>query len=152
MTFIAGPSTSHNDAVQAERWAQQNNYAFLPTIECVDSLLVGGGGGNWGAPIVTAVIASPSGGQVVNNPVTITGTVQFDSSQADFWHLDIIGGEWTNWTPMGGIQTGSVVGGGLFSGNLPLVLIAFVYALSKVATSSSNPMKSASPFKANSIK
>lgn len=119
MTFIAGPSTSHNDAVQAERWAQQNNYAFLPTIECVDSLLVGGGGGNWGAPIVTAVIASPSGGQVVNNPVTITGTVQFDSSQADFWHLDIIGGEWTNWTPMGGIQTGSVVGGGLFSGNLP---------------------------------
>jgi hypothetical protein len=119
-TFLAGPSTAHNDAVRAEIWAQQNNYAFLPTIECWDGAFVGGGGsGNFGAAIVTAVISSPGNGQVVNNPINISGTVQFDSGQADFWHLDIIGGEWANWTPMGGMQTGSVVNGGLFSGNLP---------------------------------
>lgn len=119
MTFIAGPSTAHNDTVRAETWAQQNNYAFLPTVECWDGAFVSGGDVGWGATIVTAVITSPANGEVVNNPVNIIGTVQFDSSQADFWHLDIIGGQFGDWTPMGGVGNNSVVNGGLFTGALP---------------------------------
>jgi penicillin-binding protein 1C len=117
MTFIAGPSTSHNDTVRAETWAQQNNYAFLPTVECWDGAFVGGGG--WGASIVTAVITSPGNGQSLNNPISIIGTIQFDSSQADFWHLDIIGGQFADWTPMGTQGLNSVVNGELFTGILP---------------------------------
>src|SRR5690606_125021 len=117
MVFIAPPSTSFNDRVRAETWAQQNGYAFLPTIECWDGAFDGGGGG-FGSTIVTAVITSPSGGQTVNNPISIVGTVQFDGSQADFWHLDIIGGNFADWTPMGNEGYNTVNNGELFNGYL----------------------------------
>ena len=115
--FIAPPNTSHNDRVRAETWAQQNGYAFLPTIECWDGAFDAGAGG-FGSPIVTAVITSPSGGQVVGNPISIIGTVQFDGSQADFWHLDIIGGVFVDWTPMGNEGFNVVNNGELFNGFL----------------------------------
>ncbi|MGJ3240682.1 MAG: transglycosylase domain-containing protein [Anaerolineae bacterium] len=114
LTFIAAPSTSHNDRVRAETWAQQNNYAFLPTIDCWDGAFDAG----FGSSIVTAVITSPTGGQTVGNPISIQGTVSFDSSQADFWHLDIIGGAFADWTPMGNAGYNPVNNGELFNGFL----------------------------------
>jgi penicillin-binding protein 1C len=117
MVFIAGPITSFNDQVRAETWAQANNFNYLPIVECWDGAFTGGG--SFGGVIVTAVISSPTNGQVVGNPINIIGTVQFDSSQADFWHLDIIGGQFGDWTPMGGPGYGSVVNGSLFTGDLP---------------------------------
>ncbi len=117
MVFIAPPNTSFNNRVRAETWAQQNGYAFLPTIECWDGAF-DSVGANFGSTILTAVITSPSGGQTVNNPISIVGTVQFDGSQADFWHLDIIGGAFGGWTPMGNEGYNSVNNGELFNGFL----------------------------------
>lgn len=117
LSFIAPPNTSHNDRVRAEQYAQQNGYAFLPTIDCWDGAF-DGGGGNFGSSIVTAVITSPQNGTTVGNPITITGTVQFDGSQADFWHLDIIGGNFPDWTPMGSAGYNQVNNGQLFQGFL----------------------------------
>jgi len=117
LLFIAPPSTSFNDRVRAEQWSQQNNYAMLPSIDCWDGAFDGGGGG-FGGTIVTAVITSPSGGQTVNNPITIIGTVQYDGSQADFWHLDIRGGAFADWTPMGNEGYNNVSNGELFTGYL----------------------------------
>lgn len=116
LVFIAPPSTSHNDRVRAETWSQQNGYAFLPTIECWDGAFDAGSG--FGSAIVTAVISSPTNGQTVNNPLIINGTVQFDSNQADFWHLDLIGGGFADWTPMGNPGYNSVSNGELFNGYL----------------------------------
>ncbi len=116
LIFIAPPSTSFNDRVRAETWAQQNGYAFLPSIDCWDGAFDGGGG--LGAGIVTAVISSPTSGQTISNPLSIIGTVQFDGSQADFWHLDIIGGAFADWTPMGNAGYNSVSNGELFNGFL----------------------------------
>ncbi len=113
LLFIAGPVTSHNDAVAAEEYAQANGYAFLPTINCWEGVAPGGGN-----TVVTAVITSPGNGQTVGNPVTITGTVQFDSSQAQFWHLDVIGGSFADWTPMGSAGYSSVTDGTLWEGYL----------------------------------
>jgi hypothetical protein len=115
--FVAGPSTSQSDAVRAEQWAQQNNIAFLPTIECWDGVFATGTG--WGAPIVTAVITSPANGQIISGVLNVVGTVQFDPSQAEFWHLDVIGGEWGDWVPMGTPGYTSMVNQVLFSGVLP---------------------------------
>lgn len=115
LIFIAPPSTSFNDRVRAETWAQQNGYAFLPSIDCWDGAFDGGG---LGAGIVTAVISSPTSGQTISNPLSIIGTVQFDGSQADFWHLDIIGGAFADWTPMGNAGYNSVSNGELFNGFL----------------------------------
>lgn len=114
--FIAPPNTTHNDRVRAETWAQQNGYAFLPTIECWDGAF--DAGVNFGSSILTAVITSPTGGQTVGNPVSIVGTVQFDGSQADFWHLDIIGGNFADWVPMGNEGYNAVNNGELFNGFL----------------------------------
>lgn len=116
LIFIAPPSTSFNDRVRAESWAQQNGYAFLPSIECWDGAF--DGGAVLGSGIVTAVISSPSNGQSLNNPLSVIGTVQFDGSQADFWHLDIIGGPFADWTPMGNAGYNSVSNGELFNGFL----------------------------------
>jgi hypothetical protein len=117
LVFVAGPSTSHNDAVRAEEWARARNIAYLPTIECWPDAFSAGAGG-FGAPVTTAVITSPANGQTVNNPLTIVGTVQFDPSQAQFWHLDLIGGPFADWTPMGEPGYSSVVDGILFNGAL----------------------------------
>ncbi len=113
LLFIAGPVTSHNDAVAAEEYAQSNGFAFLPTINCWEGVAPGGGN-----TVVTAVITSPGNGDTVGNPITIGGTVQFDGSQAQFWHLDIIGGSFADWTPMGDPGYGSVTNGALWQGYL----------------------------------
>jgi membrane peptidoglycan carboxypeptidase len=119
LVFVAGPATSQSDAVRAEEYARARNIAFLPTIDCWADAFTAGAGGGFGAPVVTAVITAPGNGQVVGNPVSIQGTVQFDSSQAEFWHLDIIGGQFGDWTPMGGAGTSSVINGEFFNGVIP---------------------------------
>jgi len=111
MVFIALPSTSHNDTVEAELYAQQRGLATLPRIECWDDVFSTGGG--FGAPITTAVITSPANGQTVTGNMPVIGTVQFDSRQADFYHLDLIGGPFPNWTPLGEEGFGSVIDGQL---------------------------------------
>jgi len=112
LIFIAGPATSQSDAVRAEEYARNNNLAYLPTIECQPSLLTGGG--NLGAPITTAVITSPSGNSYrQSDTIPIIGTAQFNNQQVDFYHLDIIGEQFSNWTPLGEEGYAPVVNGQL---------------------------------------
>lgn len=112
LIFIAGPATSQGDIVEAERYAQQNNLAFLPTIDCWQDMLTGQFQ-SFGPAVVTAVITSPTSGSVLSNAQAITGTVQFDPGQADFYHFYIQGGQFAEWTPLGQPGRGSVINGQL---------------------------------------
>jgi hypothetical protein len=126
--FIAPPPVPE-DAVQAELYARNNGYAFLPTIACSPELLSLGGG--WGAPVVTAVIISPTPNQIITDNTPIIGTVQFSPSQATFYKLEIIGGGFADWTTIGNTHGESVINGqlevlpgpGLTSGNYRLRLV-----------------------------
>ncbi|MDX2138049.1 MAG: transglycosylase domain-containing protein [Chloroflexota bacterium] len=126
--FIAPPPVPE-DAVQAELYARNNGYAFLPTIACSSELLNLGGG--WGAPVVTAVITSPTPNQIITDNTPIIGTVQFTYDQATFYKLEIIGGGFADWTTIGNTHGESVINGqlevlpgpGLTSGNYRLRLV-----------------------------
>jgi membrane peptidoglycan carboxypeptidase len=96
--FIA-PPIDPSDAANAEIYAQQSNLAFLPTIECTAELLGYGGTSGFGRP-VTAYISSPQPNEVVSLPMAIMGVVEFSPDQAAYFGIDIIGGEWGNWTPI----------------------------------------------------
>jgi hypothetical protein len=128
LIFIAGPR-NHNDSVEAQQYAQSRNIPFLPTIDCWQDVFTAGGG--WGAPVTTAVITSPANGATLSGVTPVTGTVQFDSNQADFFHLYIQGGQFTDWTPLGEEHYQPVVNGlieelyvpGLQSGQYRLRLI-----------------------------
>jgi len=96
--FIA-PPIDPSDAANAEIYAQQSNLAFLPTIECTAELLGYGGTGGFGRP-VTAYISSPQPNEVVSLPMAIMGVVEFSPDQAAYFGIDIIGGQWGNWTPL----------------------------------------------------
>ena len=115
LVFIAYPATSVDDAIRATQYAYQNGIAILPLIECQQGIIDAGAGGGFGPTVTTTVITSPSNGQTFNTAeaIPVIGTAQFDSSQADFFHLDIIGGQWANWTPLGEEVYGSVVNGQL---------------------------------------
>ncbi len=123
--FIAPPPVPA-DAVQAENYARANGYAFLPTIACTPQLLSASG-----SPIViTAFISQPTSGQVVTAGTPITGTVQFSPSQAQYWKLELHGGQFgDNWVTMNDVQHNSVVNGqldvipGLQPGNYDMQLI-----------------------------
>ncbi len=110
LIFIAGPR-NHNDSVEAQRYAQSRNIPFLPAIDCWQDAFTAGG--NWGAPVTTAVISSPANGATLSGVTPILGTVQFDSSQADFFHLYIQGGPFQNWTPLGEEHYQPVINGQL---------------------------------------
>jgi hypothetical protein len=107
--FIAPPPVPA-DAVQAENYARANGYAFLPTIACSPELLSAGGG-----PIViTAFISQPTPGQIVSPGFPITGTVQFAQNQAQYWKLELTGGQFGgSWVTMNNVQYSSVVNGQL---------------------------------------
>ncbi|MDX1992315.1 MAG: transglycosylase domain-containing protein [bacterium] len=109
--FIAPPASpaTWNDLVSAEEYARRAGLAFLPTIECTSGLATIGG--NPGGPIV-AVITSPAEGSVIPVAETpILGTVQFSPGQASHYAIDIIGGPFADWTPLGQPRTESVVNG-----------------------------------------
>lgn len=96
--FVSGPTTSRNDAVEAERYARENNLAFLPTIDCWPHVYSAQPIGGVGAALR---IQQPANGQQVRKMIPIIGTAQFNSSQADYYHLFIRGGQFADWTPLG---------------------------------------------------
>ncbi len=110
LLFIAPPATSQKDAVAAEEYAQANGLAFLPTIDCTPELLVPPI--NYGPNIVTAIITSPTPGQVLTGPTPIIGTVQF-SPEVQFYKLEIIGPNFPDWTTFGSTHNQSVINGQL---------------------------------------
>ncbi|RMG73983.1 MAG: hypothetical protein D6711_09915 [Chloroflexi bacterium] len=115
LLFIAPPANPR-DAVEAERYAQSRGLAFLPTIDCTPELL---NAPAYGPTVVTAVITSPSPGQIVSGSIPILGTAQFTPEQALYYKLDIIGGQWADWTTIQEVSYQSVVNGQL--GTLPVL-------------------------------
>jgi hypothetical protein len=113
LIFIAGPTTSQGDAVEAERYARTNGLAILPTIDCWNEIFTAVPAQNYGPGITTAIITSPVNGAVLTGDVPILGTVQFDNSIADYYHMEIQGGAFPNWTPLGQPGYGSVIDGQL---------------------------------------
>ncbi len=107
--FIAPPPVPE-DAVAAERYADDRNLAYLPTIACSPELLAAQ---DFGPQIVTAVITSPTSGQQINSIIPIMGTVQFTPDQVDYYHFFIKGGQFADWTPLGSMHQQSVVNGQL---------------------------------------
>ncbi|MCC6805029.1 MAG: hypothetical protein IT319_19260, partial [Anaerolineae bacterium] len=106
--FIAPPPVPA-DAVQAENWARANGYAFLPTIACTIDLL-----NSSGPTVITAFISQPSPGQVVSAGFPVAGTVQFSSQQAQYWKLELHGGQFgDNWVTMNDVQYNNVINGQL---------------------------------------
>ncbi len=110
--FIAPPPVP-DDAVSAENYARNNGLAFLPTITCAPDLLQGGGSGGYGPVVTTAIITSPSPGQVLAGETAIFGTVQFTADQGKFYKVEVIGGNLPDWTTIGTTHTNSVVNGQL---------------------------------------
>jgi hypothetical protein len=110
--FIAPPPVP-DDAVSAENYARNNGLAFLPTITCTPDLLQGGSGGGYGPVVTTAIITSPSPGQVLTGETPVYGTVQFTADQGKFYKVEVIGGNLPDWTTIGTTHTNSVVNGQL---------------------------------------
>ncbi len=108
--FIAPPPFPE-DAAEAEEYARQQQYPFLPTIDCTGELLASGGG-NYAAS-VTAIVTSPQPGDVVSPPVAIMGTADFSAYPNGYYKIDIIGGQFGSWTTIGPVRSNSVVNGQL---------------------------------------
>lgn len=110
LLFIGLPSTSQADSVEAERYAQNNNLATLPRIDCwadiFNAQIVSPG-------VVTAFISSPANGEVVTGNVPIIGTAQFSRDIVNFYIIEIQGPDFPSWTPLGEIHFDSVVNGQL---------------------------------------
>jgi hypothetical protein len=107
--FIGGPSTSQPDTVEAERYARNNNLAFLPTIDCwqdVYSYQPSGVG-------AMLQIQQPANAMSVSGVIPIIGTAQFDANQGDFYHMYIRGGQFADFTPLGTPHDVPVVNGQL---------------------------------------
>ena len=96
--FIAGPRTSSADAVEAERYAREHGLAYLPPVDCWLDLYNYQPVGSIGAQLQ---ITQPANGQLVRQPMPILGTVLYDSSLAENYHMYIRGGHFTDWTPLG---------------------------------------------------
>lgn len=108
--FFIKPPPVQADAVEAELYARERDLAFLPTIDCTPELMQAA---SYGAPILTAVITSPQPGETISGSVPIMGTAQFTSEQAMYYKLEVIGGEFGNWTTIGPVHHNSVVSGQL---------------------------------------
>ncbi len=114
--FIVPPNDPQ-EAVAAEQFARQASLAFLPTIACSPELLAGGT--VYGPNVVTAVISSPAPGEVLSGETPIIGTVQFSPDQAQFYKIEIIGGQFGGWTTIGSTHSENVVNGQLESLYVP---------------------------------
>ena len=110
LVFIGGPTTSHDDAVEAERYARENGLAYLPTVDCWPGVYHRQAVGNVGAALQ---IQQPAPGQAVSGVIPIIGTAHFDVSQAEIYHFYIRGGQFADWTPLGNPHRNSVVQGQL---------------------------------------
>ena len=110
LLFARGPSTTPDDVVEAERYARENNLAFLPTIDCMAGIYSRQAVGNVGANLQ---IQQPANGQAVNRIIPIIGTAQFNGGQAEYYHLYIRGGRFADWTPLGHAGHRNVVNGQL---------------------------------------
>lgn len=117
LLFIAPPLFS-SDSAEAERYAQARGLAYLPTIDCTLELLTGGGVPS-GPMVVSAMITSPTAGQVISGSVPIWGTAQFAPDQAWFFKIEIIGGQFSSWTDIQDVRYDSVSSGQL--GTLPVL-------------------------------
>lgn len=105
------PPVDAKEAVEAEKFARSANLAFLPSIACSPALLQGGA--TYGPNVVTAVINSPQPGAVLADETPIIGTVQFSRDQAQFYKVEIIGGQYGGWTTIGSTHSDSIVNGQL---------------------------------------
>ena len=110
LVFIAGPTTSQSDSIEAERYSRENGLAFLPTVDCWGGVYSQRGYGNVGALLQ---IQQPVNGQSVRQPMPIMGTAHFDSGQGQNYHFFIRGGQFSDWTPLGTAQHQPVVNGQL---------------------------------------
>jgi membrane peptidoglycan carboxypeptidase len=110
LLFLA-PPPAPADAVEAEQYAVNNGLAYLPTIACNQELLNAQPAG--GAIVLTAIITSPSPGQVITEGIPVLGTVQFSPEQAEYFKLEIRGGQFPDWTTIGSTHRNSVVNGQL---------------------------------------
>lgn len=106
--FIAPPADPA-DAARAEQYARNQGFAFLPTIACSPELINAAGS----PAIVTAYISNPSNGQTMNGPFDIVGTAQFGAGQAQYYRVDICGGQFGGCATIGDIHRDSVVNGRL---------------------------------------
>jgi hypothetical protein len=97
------------DAVGAEEYAVAQGLAYLPTIACNQDLLNAQGG----TVVLTAVITSPTPGQTISEGIPIIGTVQFTPEIAQYYKMEIIGGQFGGWTTIGNTHTNSVTNGQL---------------------------------------
>ena len=104
--FIGGPSTSPGDAVEAERYAREKGLAYLPTVDCWPGVYNLQSIGNVGAVLQ---IQQPVNGQSVGHLIPIVGTAQFNSGQAEHYHMYIRGGQFADWTPLGTQHRNTVV-------------------------------------------
>jgi hypothetical protein len=103
--FIAPPPVPE-DAALAEQYARGQGIAFLPTIACTPDLLSASGN----PAVVTAFISQPTPGQVVTDFIPIIGTAQFTPAQAQYYKIEISGGQFgENWVTMGDVHYNSVV-------------------------------------------
>ncbi len=108
--FISGPTTSHNDAVEAERYAREKGLAYLPTVDCWPGVYGMQAIGSVGAALQ---IQQPAPGQSVSSAIPIIGAAHFDPGQAENYHFYIRGGQFADWTPLGNPHHHPVVQGQL---------------------------------------
>ncbi len=110
LLFIGGPGTSQGDAVEAERYAREKGLAYLPTVDCWPGVYSLQSIGSVGAHLQ---IQQPANGQAVARVMPILGSAQFSPSQAEYYHMYIRGGRFTEWTPLGQPQRQPVLNGQL---------------------------------------
>jgi hypothetical protein len=116
LLFVA-PPPNPDDAARAEEWARARGIAFFPTIDCTPELLSAQYAQPNYAPVVSegtiAVITSPTPNQNVAGGMPIYGTAQFNGAEVLYYKVEIIGGQWANWTTLGETHTQNVVNGQL---------------------------------------
>jgi membrane peptidoglycan carboxypeptidase len=118
--FFIAPPPEPNDAASAEEYARARNLAFLPSIECSGDLA--GAALNSSPPaysnlpinVVNAQINWPAPGENVGNaPRPILGTINFDSSQVQYYRFLIRGPHFPDWTVIGEPHYSPVIDGTL---------------------------------------
>ena len=110
--FIAPPASAFpQEAIEAELFARSRNLAFLPTIQCNAALLQPVQ--QYDPAIATAVITSPQNGSVLTRTTPILGSVIFTPEQAQFYKLELIGGDFSEWVTLGSTHSNSVPNGQL---------------------------------------
>ncbi len=110
--FLAPPASRFpQEAVEAELFARSRNLAYLPTIQCTPALLQPVQ--QYNPQVATAVITSPQNGSVLTRATPILGSVIFTPEQAQFYKLEIIGGDYQDWVTLGSTHSESVPNGQL---------------------------------------